>query len=157
VARLLLDGGATVDQANDVGAPPLIWACCIETQASDITERIEKQLKVVQLLLERGASPSFEANLCHNPCNEHAVTHLQQWRSATPGRREAVGRHGWEYVDAPYEWTPANHAQFPTAFQEWVWALCLAWQGPFAAWGNTPGPFAEMAAKEEHARMGLLG
>jgi len=143
VVGLLLDRGAEVDKADTSEKTALRWGCNAG------------QLELTHLLLERGAAPVLEDTLSHKPCTKQAKAPLRQWSAATPARREAVRRHGWEYVNVPYEWTPANHNQFPAAFREWLRARSLAWQGPFAAWGKAPGPFVEMAAKEEHARLGL--
>jgi len=149
VARLLLDRGADVDKADHRGRTPLFYPC------------VKGHLQVVKLLLMGGASAVVKADPAR-PFQADANALLKQWRTTPPARWEAVHRQGcWEYVDAPYGWTPENHAQYPTAFRASVQArisalgILVAMQGPLATFKEAPGPLAEMIATGLHREMGL--
>jgi ankyrin repeat protein len=149
VARLLLDRGADVDKSDHRGRTPLFYPC------------VKGHLQVVKLLLMGGASAVVKADPAR-PFQADANALLKQWRTTPPARWEAVHRQGcWEYVDAPYEWTPENHAQYPTAFRASVQArisalgILVAMQGPLATFKEALGPLAEMIATGLHREMGL--
>ena len=142
-ATLLLDRGATVDMASKSGKSPLFWACYVGCE------------KCVKLLLERGASVDVTEIHPLLRFKEPAKVILRQWQAATPARRDAVRRHGWEYIDVPYEWTIGNHSAFPESFREKIRALCMAWQAPIGAFGKAPARFVELQAEGYHRWLGL--
>lgn len=105
VTRLLLDSSATVDRTDMKGQTPLHYACC------------KGRLETVGLLLEHGTSSTIQENP-NGFFTEDARALLQQWQAASPARRDAVRRHGWEYLGVPSHWEPQNHHEFPESFQE---------------------------------------
>ena len=94
--------------------------------------------------------------MAHLPFTMPAKSLLRQWSAATPARRDAVRRHGWEYIEVPHRWTPQNNAEFPADFRHKAGALCMAWKVPLAALGQGPSRFIELAAEAHRGvAMGL--
>lgn len=145
VVQLLLARGATLEKASNGGQTALHRAC--QRGHTD----------VIKLLLQHGANLDIIAkpSALSGCFPASANTVLRQWDAATSARRDAVRRHGWQYVDVPYKWTPANHNKFPVAFQQQICALSLAWLTPFTAMGKAPAPFVEMVAAAYHGAVGL--
>jgi hypothetical protein len=176
VIKLLLDRGAEVDRVDSNGFTALGWACRkghvevikllldrgakVDRAGSDGSTALRRachggHVEVVKLLLEHGASPDLTA-LPGLPFTDPTKAILHQWSTATPARRVAVCRHGWEYVEVPYRWTPQNHAQFPADFRHKAGVLCMAWRAPLAALGQDASQLAELATEAYHGEaMGL--
>jgi len=124
--------------------------------------------EVVSLLLRSGASTDIEEAPVHPFAAPGAPASacralLAQWNNATPGRRDAVRRHGWEYIVVPGEWTPANHHQFPAAFRGQFearmipLAALMAGTGPLCNLIGAGGPavVAVLIAEALHQELGL--
>jgi len=118
IVRLLLDRGAEVDMASTNGDMTALRRACNEGF-----------LQIIRLLLVCGARSDIEETPGY-PFTDPARLLLHQWTATTLTRRAAVRCHGWEYLDVPFRWTPANHALFPLSFRQHIEALCISMQAP---------------------------
>jgi len=111
--------------------------------------RIHRRLlEIMKLLLQCGTTPILEESL--DLVKEHFEASnalLRKWHALTPDRRNAAPRLGWDYIDVPTKWTPQNHSQFPADFQQQVAAVALA------SFNRRPGDLVQQVAEATHAQM----
>jgi len=140
MVAVLLDADVDVDKMNESGHTALMSSCA------------EGHLELIKFLLQRGATACQESK---EVFTKESNALLRKWHGCGPTRQEAVRRLGWDYVDAPYVWTPQNHALLPAPFRATFVALTVALHDQFATVNQIPGDFVQRMASLTHTQMTL--